>query len=88
MAESNPVSFATITIAMGAGIVVAIGDLVIRKARHLIGWGYGAVAAGAAVAFFSLFGLLFGIASVGVDGVLLVLSGVPMVSRERVVKPK
>jgi hypothetical protein len=79
--ESDPVSFVVITIAMGLGIVVGLVDLVVGKIRDQSGWGRGAVIAGVGMVLFSLFGLLFGLATVGVDGALVVLSGVPVRSR-------
>ncbi len=81
--ESDPFSFAVITVTMGLGIVVAIGDLVVRKMRNITGWGNGAVVAGVVVILMSVFGLLWGLASVGVDGALLILSGMPTVSRSQ-----
>ncbi|HEY1761093.1 MAG TPA: hypothetical protein VGG17_00740, partial [Acidimicrobiales bacterium] len=68
--ESDPVSFVVITIAMGLGVVVGIVDLVVGKIRVRSGWGRGAVIAGVGMVLFSLFGLLFGPATVGVDGAL------------------
>lgn len=79
--ESDPVSFAVITITMGLGVVVGIGDLVVRKLRRVTGWGHGAVVAGIVVILMSVFGLLLGLASIGVDGALIILSGMPSVSR-------
>jgi hypothetical protein len=79
--ESDPVSSVVITIAMGLGIVVGIVDLVVGKIRARSGWRRGAVIAGFGMGLFSLFGLLFGLATVGVDGALVVLSGVPVRSR-------
>jgi hypothetical protein len=81
MPESDPVSFAVITITMGLGVVVGIGDLVVRKLRSVSGWGQGAVIAGIVVILMSLFGLLLGLASIGVDGALIILSGMPSASR-------
>jgi hypothetical protein len=80
MPESDPVSFAVITITMGLGVVVGIGDLVVRKLRSVSGWGHGAVIAGIVVILMSLFGLLLGLASIGVDGALIILSGMPSAS--------
>jgi hypothetical protein len=86
MLERDPVSFVVITVTMGLGIAVGIVELIVRKIRNLGGWGRGAVIAGVAVILISLFGWLLGLATIGVDGVLIVLSGVPTRSRNPEVK--
>jgi hypothetical protein len=73
--ERDPVSFSIITIALGLGLFVALVDLEVRRRRNLSGYGVGAVFAGIAMILFSLLGLLWGLASVGVDGALLILAG-------------
>ncbi len=73
--ERDPVSFSIITIALGLGLLVALVDLEVRRIRGLSGYGVGAVFAGIGMIVFSLLGLLWGLASVGVDGALVVLAG-------------
>lgn len=73
--ERDPVSFSIITIALGLGLLVALVDLEVRRIRGLSGFGVGAVFAGIGMIVFSLLGLLWGLASVGVDGALVVLAG-------------
>ena len=73
--ERDPVSFSIITIALGLGLLVALVDLEVRRIRGLSGYGVGAVFAGIGMIVFSLLGLLWGLASVGVDGALMVLAG-------------
>jgi hypothetical protein len=76
--QRDPVSFATIAIVLSAGLVVATIDLVVRAVQGTNRVSGGAVAAGAMVILFSFFGLLLGIASLGVVGLLLVFAGWPM----------
>ncbi len=73
--QRDPVSFSIITIALGLGLLVALIDLEVRRIRDLGGYGLGAVFAGIGMIVFSLLGLLWGLASVGVDGALVVLAG-------------
>ncbi len=73
--ERDPVSFSIITIALGLGLLVALVDLEVRRIRDLSGYGVGAVFAGIGMIVFSLLGLLWGLATVGVDGALVVLAG-------------
>jgi hypothetical protein len=77
--ERDPVSFVVIAITLVLGTVVASVDLVVRRVRRVRGWATGAVVAGADMIVFSLFGLLFGLATMGVAGALLVSAG--MMSR-------
>lgn len=73
--KRDPVSCAIITVALGLGLLTAVVDLVVRKLKSVSGVGLGAIIAGIALIVFSLLGLLLGLASVGVDGALLVLAG-------------
>ena len=73
--ERDPVSFAVILIVMGVGLVVATIDLFARHWRKSPGIALGAVVAGVLVILVSFFGLFAGVFTVGIDGVLLVLSG-------------
>lgn len=76
--ERDPVSFVVITIVVCAGNLVGAHDLALRRARRTSSLGYGAIVAGAVMIFVSLLGLLFGLATVGVDGALLIVSGLPI----------
>jgi hypothetical protein len=67
-----------ILVALSTGLLVATVDLVLRVIQRSERFGGGAVIVGAMVALFSLFGLLYGVASIGVVGVLLILSGQPL----------
>lgn len=75
--QSDP-SFVIIGVALGAGLLIATVDLVLRVTQRSERFGGGGVIIGAMVALFSLFGLLYGVASLGVIGVLLILSGQPI----------
>ncbi|MHB1087864.1 MAG: hypothetical protein ACYC19_03755 [Acidimicrobiales bacterium] len=74
--ERDPVSFVTVSIILGAGLLVATADLIVRSARRTPRAGTAAIVAGAIVVLISLFGLLIGVAGVGVVGALLIASGV------------
>lgn len=76
--QRDPVSFATIAIVLSAGLAVATIDLVVRAVQHTNRVSGGAVAAGAMIILFSFFGLLLGVASLGVVGLLLIFSGLPI----------
>jgi hypothetical protein len=78
MYQSDPVSFWNIVVALSAGLLVATVDLVIRAIQHSNRMGGGAVTIGALVILFSFFGLLLGVASIGVVGAMLVLAGRPI----------
>jgi hypothetical protein len=73
--QSDPVSFFIIAITLVVGTLVATVDLVVRRLKRSRGWATGAVIAGADMIVFSLFGLLLGLATMGVVGALLVLAG-------------
>lgn len=73
--ERDSVAFSSMVVVMGAGLLVATLDLALRTLRPSRRPGVAAVIAGGVVALFSLFGLLLGVASLGVIGALLVLSG-------------
>jgi hypothetical protein len=73
--ERDPVAFSSMVVVVGAGLLVATLDLALRALRPSPRPGVAAVIAGGVVALFSLFGLLLGVASLGVIGALLVLSG-------------
>jgi hypothetical protein len=82
--ERDPVSFLVVIITLGAGILVSTIDLVLRFVQRTSRTGILAIVAGAAVVLVSLFGLLVGLAGVGVVGALLIFSGLP--SRHQGVK--
>ncbi len=74
--ERDPVSFATVSGPLGAGLLVATSDMVARSLQRTSRSGTAAIVAGAVVVLISLFGLLIGLAGVGVVGVFLIASGV------------
>jgi hypothetical protein len=73
--QKDPVSYSIIAITVVVGTIVATADLVVRRLKHRRGWATGAVVAGADMIAFSLFGLLLGLATMGVAGALLLLAG-------------
>ena len=73
--QRDPASFVTIAVVVVAALLVAGADLSVRSLQRSSRACGGAIAAGGALALFSLFGLLWGVASLGVIGILLVLSG-------------
>jgi hypothetical protein len=73
--QSDPVSFVTVAVALGAALLISLVDLVVRVAQRTSRVGVGAVVAGSLVVLFSLFGLLWGVIGVGVVGALLIVSG-------------
>lgn len=75
--QRDQVSFTIVIIVLVLGLVASTIDLVLRIVRHSHRAGTVAVMAGVAVALFSLFGFLWGVASVGVVGGLLIFSGFP-----------
>ena len=79
--QRDPVSFVTIAVTLGAGLLVGLIDLIVRSKRRSDRVGAAVIFAGAIVLLVSLFGLLLGVLGVGVVGVLLIASGLP--SRRR-----
>jgi len=75
--ERDRVSFLTIVVILGVGVLVSTIDLATRTARRSTGPGIAAILAGSVVLLVSLFGLLLGLAGVGVVGGLLIGVGVP-----------
>lgn len=73
--ERDPVSFAAIVVALGAGLVVATTDVALRTIQRSTRVCVAAVVIGVVMVAFSFFGLLLGLASLGVVGTLLALSG-------------
>ncbi len=73
--QRDPVSFVIILTVMGVGFVVAAINLVTCHLRQSSGIALGAVVGGVLVILVSFFGLFAGVLTVGIDGVLLVLSG-------------
>jgi hypothetical protein len=73
--ERDPVSFVTVVSAVGAGLLAATIDLVMRYVQRSTRTGTLAIVAGGAVVLVSSFGLLLGLAGVGVVGVLLISPG-------------
>lgn len=76
--QRDPVSFVIIALVLGVGVLASSVDMAIRVGQHATRAGGVAIGAGALVFLVSFFGLLVGIASIGVVGILLVLSGLPM----------
>ena len=75
MYESDPISFFTIVITLGAGLVVGGVDLAVRTVRKSGRMGVASVVAGSVLILVSVLGLLFGLLGIGVVGVLLIFSG-------------
>jgi hypothetical protein len=63
---------------MGFGLLAGVIDLVLRVRGSVKGWGYVSVVAGTVLLLLSLFGLLIGIATAGIDGILIALVGTPI----------
>ena len=75
--QRDPVSFVIIALVLGVGVLASSVDMAIRVGQRAIRAGGVAIGAGVLVFLVSFFGLLVGIASIGVVGILLVLSGLP-----------
>lgn len=75
--QRDHVSFVIIALVLGVGVLASSVDMAIRVGQHAIRAGGVAIGAGVLVFLVSFFGLLVGIASIGVVGILLVLSGLP-----------
>ena len=76
--QSDPVSVVYFVVVLSTGLLVATLDLVLRVRHRSERLGVAAIIVGLMVAAFSLFGLLYGIASIGVVGVLLTMTGRPL----------
>lgn len=72
--EHDTISGLIIVIAPLFAVLVGAASLELRIRRHTSSEGVVALAVGGLVTFFSLFGLLWGVASIGVVGVLVLLS--------------
>ena len=75
--ERDPVSFVTIAVTLGMGLLVGLIDLIVRSNQHNARVGLVAIVGGSLVLLVSLFGLLLGLLGVGVVGILLIASGLP-----------
>lgn len=75
---NDAVSSVSIVLVPLGRLVVGFIDLLVRTRRSLRGPGVAAMSVGGCVALFSLFGLLWGLVSVGVVGLLIVLTGQPL----------
>lgn len=76
--ESDAVSAIDIVIAPAIGLLVGAASLEVRSRRRSSAPWAVALIVGGCVALFSLFGLLWGVASIGVVGVLVLLSALPI----------
>ena len=76
--QRDPVSAFTIVIAPLVGLLAGAASLEVRWRRQSSAQGAPALVVGACLALFSLFGLLWGVASVGVVGGLVALSALPI----------
>ncbi|HEY5093280.1 MAG TPA: hypothetical protein VII60_08435 [Acidimicrobiales bacterium] len=72
--EKDGVSSLTIVIVPLVGLLVGAASLEVRTRRRTSAQGAAALIVGACLALFSLFGLLWGVASIGVVGALVILS--------------
>jgi hypothetical protein len=75
--QRDPVSFVIIVLVLGVGVLASTVDMAIRVGQRTTRAGGVAIGAGVLVFLISFFGLLVGVASIGVVGILLVLSGLP-----------
>jgi hypothetical protein len=75
--QRDPVSLVIIVLVLGIGVLASSIDMVIRVVQHATRAGGVAIGAGVLVFLVSFFGLLVGVASIGVVGILLALSGLP-----------
>jgi hypothetical protein len=78
--ERDAVSALTIVCAPLVGLLVGAASLEVRTRRGTSGRGAAALIVGGCLAFLSLFGLLWGVASVGVVGGLVTLSALPIMT--------
>jgi hypothetical protein len=78
--ERDPISFEIGLGFMGAVLIVGLVDLSVRTRRGMTRAGAGAIAAGALLVLYSLFGLVVGLLAIGSAGALVVLSGLPIKS--------
>jgi hypothetical protein len=76
--ESDPLSSRIMVGFLLAGLITALVSLKRRTVKRQTGPGVTPYVLGAMVIAFSLFGLIWGIASMGVVGALIVLSGRPL----------
>lgn len=83
LAESKPGLYQTLLVALVAALAIGVGDLLLRVTHQQTRPGFGALDAGALVGLFSLVGLVWGVASLGVVGALLVLSARPLSISQR-----
>lgn len=83
LAQSKPGLYRTLLVALVAALALGVGDFLLRVTHQQRRPGYGAIGAGGLIALFSLFGLLWGVASLGVVGVLIVLSARPLGMTQR-----
>ena len=74
--QRDPVSAAFVLGAMGVGVVVGFVDALTARHAHRASSGIASIIAGGLVVLFSLFGLLYGLASIGVVGALVIVSGI------------
>ncbi len=75
--EKDPVSVIIMMAVLGGCLVASFVELVVRAQRRWTRPGSVAIVTGGLTILFSLFGLLYGLASVGVIGALVLLSGLP-----------
>lgn len=78
LAQSRPGLLVTMLVTLVAALAIGIGDFLLRVTHQQRRPGFGAIGAGALVGLLSLFGLIWGIASLGVVGALLILSARPL----------
>ena len=78
MRQQDPASFAIIVVALVVTLVVSGLGLGYRHRRHRLAAAPAAVAVGGLLGAFSLFGLLWGVVSLGACGLLVALAGRPL----------
>lgn len=74
--ERDPVSFSIVAAVLGIGLLIGSVDLLVRFRQHSFRRGIAAIVAGAVVLLVSSFGLIIGVAGIGVVGALLIASGI------------
>lgn len=75
--QRDPVSFTIVVGVLIAGLLISVSDLVLRILFHAERRGKTALVTGSSMVVFSLFGLVWGLASVGIVGLLIFFSAFP-----------
>ncbi len=76
--ENDQAGITVLTAAVAIAITVSAMDVMVRRSRNYQGIGVTSAIAGGLLLVFSLFGLLWGLVSFGIVGLLLILASRPM----------